>query len=98
MSTDQLLSSYDIPKGVHLGDGSTLVDDVLAFGGNVVVEARTGMGKSYAFLAALRRLGVPFVFATDGGARAALVWTDNRTVSGTTGVNGDIYTNVVEVP
>ena len=40
----------------------------------------------------------PFLFATAGGDRATVVWVDNRTAAGVTGVNGDIYTNGVEAP
>lgn len=50
--------------GQRLSD-STLVADILADGRNVVVEARTGIGKSYGLIEGLRAAGVPFVFAAD---------------------------------
>jgi len=83
-------------------DGAGDIYDNFSFDGGVSfqpIDLRLDVGNA----AAASPLGgaesrAPFLAATDSGDRAVVVWIDNRTEAGATGVNGDIYTNNTAAP
>lgn len=57
--------TYTIPREGYLYDDSTVIQDAVETGGNTVIAAPPGSGKSYAAIRGLREMGKQFIFVAD---------------------------------
>jgi hypothetical protein len=64
LENSKLKNTYSVTTDGYLSD-TTIVEDIVHSGKNVVIEAAPGIGKSYALITKLRELSEHFVFAAD---------------------------------